>query len=123
MKMLDKKQLMSVLILSGAMVLSGNIIAGEKFPMEDKLQQCETAFKNAHNGKISQADAISARTEHRKLTLEILENLNMRNTEISTKTGEVMSNKEIVNNFRVMGRLLEMLAIWHQPVPPYEELY
>ena len=124
MKMLDKKQLMSVLILSGAMVLSGNIIAGEKFPMEDKLQQCETAFKNAHSGKISQADAAYARSEHRKLTLEILQNLNMRNTEISTKTGEVMSNEEIVNNFRVMGRLLEMLAIWHQPPKvPYEQLY
>lgn len=115
MKMLDKKQLMFVLILSGAMVLSGNIIAGEKFPMEDKLQQCEMAFKNAHSGKISQAGAYEARIEHRKLMLEILGNINLRNTEISTKSGEVMSNEEIVNNLRVMGRLLEMLAVLHEP--------
>ena len=47
--------------------------------------------------------------------LEILENINMRNTEISTKSGEVMSNEEIVNNFKVMGRLLEMLAVIHEP--------
>ena len=115
MKMLDKKHLMSVLILSGTMALSGNIIAGEKFPMEDKLQQCEMAFKKAHSGNTSQDVGSEARIEHRKLMLEILENINLRNTEISTKSGEGMSNEEIVNNLRVMGRLLEMLAIMHEP--------
>ena len=115
MKILVKKQLLSALILSGSMFLSGNVIGGDKFPMEDKLQQCETAFKNAHSGKISQAGAYEARLEHRKLMLEILGNINLRNTEISTKSGEVMSNEEIVNNFKVMGRLLEMLAVIHEP--------
>ena len=115
MKYLDKKQLLYVLILSSSMFLSGNVIAEEKFPMEDKLEQCEMAFKKAHSGNISQYAAYEARYEHRKLMLEILENINLRNAEISTKSGEVMSNVEIVNNFKVMGRLLEMLAVLHEP--------
>jgi hypothetical protein len=115
MKILVKKQLLSALILSSFMFLSGNVIAGEKFPMEDKLQQCEMAFKKAHSGNISQSGANEARIEHRKIMLEILEEINMRNAEISTKSGEVMSNMEIVNNFKVMGRLLEMLAVIHEP--------
>ncbi|MDT8282217.1 MAG: hypothetical protein RQ982_05315 [Gammaproteobacteria bacterium] len=113
--MLAKKQLLSALILSGAMILSGSATADEKFPMGDKLQQCELAFEKAHSGELSQAEAAKAKSEHRKLMLEILENINKRNTEISTKTGEAMSNEEIVNNFKVMGRLLEMVALDHQP--------
>ena len=113
MKNIVKKQLLSAAILSGSILLSGNVIASEKFSMEDKLQQCEAAFKNSHSGNISQSSAAEARSEHRQLMLEILENMNMRNTEISTKTGDVMSNEEIVNNLRVMGRMLEMLATLH----------
>lgn len=73
------------------------------------------AFEKAHSGEMSQAEAAKSQSEHRKLMLEILENMNKRNTEISTKTGEAMSNEEIVNNFRVIGRLLEMMAVELQP--------
>ncbi len=96
------------------MGLPGNIIAGEMLSMDDKLQQCEMAFNKAHSGKTSQAGASEARSKHRVLMLEILEELNIRNADISTKSGDVMSNKDIVNNLKVMGRMLEMLAIMHK---------
>lgn len=115
MKTLPKKILLPILVLSGTIFISGSSFAAEDFSMEDKLKQCEMAFNNAHSGSMSQAEAAKSHRKHKDLMLEILENLNKRNTEISTKTGEAMSNKEIIDNFRVMGRLLEMIAGAHRP--------
>ena len=107
MKKLYKKQFLSILILTGTMFISGSV-AAEAFPMEAKLKQCEMAFEQAQSGKLSQAEAWKARREHKKLAQEILAGLNKRNTEIST-----ISNEEVLNNLRVMGRLLGMLTADH----------
>jgi len=107
MKQFSSRQLLSVLVLSTAVFFTGSSFAAG-FPMEKKLQQCEMAFEQAQSGKLSQAEAWKARREHKKLAQEILAGLNKRNAEITT-----ISNEEILNNLRVMGRLLEMLAADH----------
>ena len=106
---ISKTQLLSALVLCGSILISSSSFAGG-FLMHEKLQQCEAAFEKMQSGKMTQADAWRARKEHKVLVREILNNLNKRNAEVSTATGEVLSNEEILNNFKVMGRLLAMLA-------------
>lgn len=112
MKTLSKAQLLSTLVLTGAILFSANSFAKD-FPMQAKLEQCEMAFENMQSGKMSQADAWKARKQHKILVREILNNLNKRNAQVSTATGEELSGEEILNNFKVMGRLLAMLAAEH----------
>ncbi len=112
MKLLSSTQLLSALVLSSALFISGNSFADD-FPLHTKLQQCETAFQKMQSGNMSQADAYKAKKQHKQLVREILDSLNKRNAEVSTATGEVLSNEEILNNFKVMGRLLAMLAADH----------
>ena len=107
MKQLSFRQLLSVFVLSTAVFFTGTSFAAG-FPMEQKLKQCEMAFEQTQSGKLSQAEAWKARREHKKLAREILASLNKRNAEITT-----ISNEEMLNNLRVMGRLLEMLAADH----------
>jgi hypothetical protein len=107
MKRLSSRKLLSVFVLTAAVFFISNSFAGS-FPMEEKLKQCEMAFEQAQSGKLSQAEAWKARREHKKLAREILASLNKQNAEITT-----ISNEEILNNLRVMGRLLEMLAADH----------
>jgi len=112
MKKKSKTQLMSALVLTGTILISSSVFAND-FPMHAKLQQCEMAFDKMQSGKMSQADAWKARKQHKKLVREILAQLNKRNAEVSTATGEELSGVEILNNFKVMGRLLAMLAAEH----------
>ncbi len=107
MKQKSSTQLLSVIILSVAVFSAGSSFAAG-FPMEKKLEQCEAAFVQAQSGKLSQEEAWKARREHKKLAQEILASLNKRNATLST-----ISNEDILNNLRVMGRLLEMLATDH----------
>ncbi len=112
MKAMMKNQLLSAVMLSAAVMLPATAMADD-FPLHTKLQQCEAAFEKMQSGKLSQAEAWRARKEHKRLTLEILKELNQRNASVDTATGEVLSNQEVLNNFKVMGRLLAMLAADH----------
>ena len=112
MKALSAKQLLSIVVLSGSVTLTGNSMADD-FPLHSKLQQCETAFEKMQSGELSQAEAWRARKQHKQLVMEILDQLNRRNAAVDTATGEILSNEEILNNFKVMGRLLAMLAADH----------
>ena len=114
MKTVSKTQLLSALVLSGALLISGTSFA-KGFPMQEKLEQCEAAFENMQSGKMTQTDAWKAAKQHKKLALEILANLNKRNADVSSATGQALSDEEILNNFKVMGRLLAMLAANMQP--------
>jgi hypothetical protein len=107
MKHFTSGQWLAVVVLSAAVFFTGSSFASG-FPMEKKLEQCEAAFEQAQSGKLSQKEAWVKRREHKKLAREILDDLNKRNAEITT-----ISNEEILNNLRVMGRLLEMLATDH----------
>lgn len=113
MKTLTKTKLLSALVLSAVVFMSSPGFATGNSLMEANLQKCEAAFKKAQSGYMTQADAWRARKEHKVLVREILSNLNKRNSEVSIETGEVLSNEEVLNNFKVMGRLLEMLAADH----------
>ncbi len=114
MKILSKTQLLSALLLSGAVLISGNVLAAEKFDIDAKLEQCRAAYNDAHSGKMSVAEAGRAQQKHMKLMQEILKNLNKRNSKASLKTGEALTDAEIIQNLRVMGHLLEMIAGAHQ---------
>lgn len=107
MKQSSSGQLLSILVLSAAVFFSGSSFAAG-FPMEEKLERCEAAFEQAQSGKLTQKEAWIARREHKKLARELLNDLNKQNAKIST-----ISNEEILNNLRVMGRLLEMLSADH----------
>ncbi len=110
---------LGVLLISSMLLFSGNSVAemasaapGEA-AIHAKLKKCEVAFDKAHSGKMSQEEAWIARREHKKLTMELLADLNKRNSAVSLESGEVLSNEQVLTNFKVMGRLLEMLAIDH----------
>lgn len=113
MKILNIQQGLLATLLSLSVMTSGAVYAADIFPLDKKLQQCEMAFKKAKSGNMSQSEAWKARKEHKSLMREILSDLNKRNSEIETATGEVLSSEEIINNFKVMGRLLEMLVSEH----------
>ncbi len=91
-----------------ASLLYTNESMANDFPLHEKLEKCEAAFKQAQSGKLSQEEAWIARREHQKLAREILADLNKENAKIKT-----ISNEDILNNLRVMGRLLEMLSTDH----------
>ena len=107
-------RLLTVLVIPA--VLAGFSINthAESSSLEDKLNQCQIAFDKAHSGDMSQTEAAKARREHMALVREILADLNKRNATVDTAGGEVLSQQEILDNLRVMGRLLEMIAIDHQ---------
>lgn len=112
MKQFSSGQSLSVLVLATAVFFTGILFADDSlandFSLHDKLEKCEAAFDKMQSGKLSQEEAWIARREHKKLAREILASLNKRNTEIKT-----ISNEEILNNLRVMGRLLEMISTDH----------
>ena len=112
MKTKYRAPLMSVFLLTATLIITGSSFAKD-FSMHEKLQQCENAYEKIQNGKMSQADAWNARKQHKQLVSEILAKLNKRNAEVSIATGEELSGAEILTNFKVMGRLLAMLATEH----------
>lgn len=107
MKRSPSGQLLSVFVLSAVVFFASSSIA-VGFPMEKKLERCEAAFEQAQSGKLTQEEAYIARREHKKLARELLDDLNKQNAKLTT-----ISNEEILNNLKVMGRLLEMLATDH----------
>ena len=106
---ITKNRLFSALALLGMVFMSSNGFATD-YPLQEKLRQCEIAFEKMHNGDLTQEDAWKVRREHKKLVREILENLNKRNHSVLKSKDRTMSSEEILDNFVVMGSLLEMLA-------------
>ncbi len=106
-------RLLTVLVIPAVIAgFSLNVYAGSSL-LDEKLNQCQMAFDKAHSGELSQAEAGKARLKHMELMREILADLNKRNAAVDTASGEVLSQQEILDNLRLMGRLLEMLAINH----------
>jgi hypothetical protein len=64
-----------------------------------------------NSGELTQDEARKMRREHNMLVREILENLNKHNNSILKSSDHTMSSEKILENFIVMGTLLEMLAI------------
>jgi hypothetical protein len=104
-----------ILFIAMAVGAGVNEVSAGPYPLEMKLKQCEIAFQNAHSSTMSQAEAAKARRDHAQLVREILQELNKRNAAVDDKHGKTLSQDEILNNFRVMGRMLEMIASDHQP--------
>ncbi len=112
MKQFLSGQSLSVFVLTTAVFVTGLFFADNSyandFPLHEKLENCEAAFDKMQSGKLTQEEAWIARREHKKLAREILTSLNKSNAELKT-----ISNEEILNNLKVMGRLLEMISTDH----------
>jgi len=112
MKQSSSGQSLSVFVLATAVFFTGIFFADDSlakdFPLHDKLEKCEAAFNKMQSGKLTQEEAWVARREHKKLAREILASLNKRNASLTTIT-----NEEMLNNLKVMGRLLEMISTDH----------
>jgi hypothetical protein len=104
-----RTQLYSALVLLATFSISGNSLAAD-YPLQEKLQQCEAAFEKMHSGDLTQEEAWKMRREHKVLVTEILDNLNQRNHDTLASKDPSMSSEEILDNFIIIGSLLEMLA-------------
>ena len=102
------KNVFSALVL--CTIFFSNYGFAADYPLKEKLQQCEVAFEKMHSGELSQDEAWKLRIEHKKLVKEILVNLNKRNHNILKSGDYTMSSEDILDNFIVMGSLLEMLS-------------
>jgi len=108
------KSSVAVAAIIGVLSLSSGALFAAEYPMEQKLQECNAAFKAAHKKDISREEAAKAKAEHVKLMVDILRNLNEQNTAAADQ-GKPLSPVQVSNNVRVMGHLLEMLAADHMP--------
>ncbi len=102
-------RLFSALIVLSTLLITSSSFASD-YPLKEKLQQCEDAFDKMHSGELSQEQAWKLRREHKKLVKEILASLNEHNHAILKNKDHEMTSEEILDNFIVMGSLLEMLA-------------
>lgn len=90
---------------------SGSLSAAD-YPLEQKLQQCEAAFKASRSKTATREQASKARAQHFELMVDILQHLNNENV-ATLDQGKTLTAKQLTNNVRVMGHLLEMLAADH----------
>lgn len=109
MMKLTRIHLFSALIILSTLFITSSSFASD-YPLKEKLQQCEAAFDKMHSGELSQEQAWKLRREHKKLVKEILASLNKHNHAILKSKDHTMTSEEILDNFIVMGSLLEMLA-------------
>lgn len=109
MTRLTKTHFFTALVVLSTIFFSSSCLAAD-YPLKEKLLQCEAAFEKMHSGKLSQEEAWKVRLEHKKLVRELLEHLNTRNHNILKSEDYTMSSEEVLDNFIVMGSLLEMLA-------------
>lgn len=109
MMRLTKKHLITALIVLSTIFISSFGLADE-YTIKEKLQQCEATFDKMHSGKLSQEEAWKMRRQHKKLVKEILSSLNERNHAAMKPGADKLSEDEVLDNFIVMGSLLEMLS-------------
>ena len=122
MKPLSMKQLLIALSLSGSLMITGMIHAADTVSVKARLQQSEAALQKAARGDLSGDEVWSARKEHRALVLDVLQELNRRNIEVSS-SGRSLTDEELLHSLRAMGRLLEELAADYPVKPePYDHL-
>ena len=109
--------------ISSLLALSSTNLFAADFPIEQKMKQCETAFKAMRSKTATREEAAKARAKHFTLMVEILKNLNDTNIK-AADAGRPLSPKELSNSVRVMGHLLEMLAKDHMAeTPEWSYLY
>ena len=107
--------------LTGFLSLTGFSLSAAEFPMAEKLQQCQAAFKASRSKNATREEAAKAREKHIKLMVEILQTLNDQNV-AAVDQGRSLTPEELSNNVRVMGHLIEMLAMDHM-APKYDWSY
>ncbi len=108
-------------LIPGLFALASHTVLAADYPLEQKLQQCETAFKESRNNTATREQAAKARDQHLKLMAEILQHLNDANVKAADQ-GRPLTPEELSKNVRVMGHLTEMLVETHI-APSYDWSY
>ncbi|VAW78345.1 hypothetical protein MNBD_GAMMA15-384 [hydrothermal vent metagenome] len=109
--------------ISSLLALGSPGLSAAEYPIDEKLKQCETAFKAMQSKTATREQASKARVKHLELMVDILNNLNTANVK-AVDAGRSLTAKELSNNVRVMGHLVEMLAKDHMtPEQEWSYLY
>lgn len=109
------KKLLSFVIafaISGILALGSHNLSAAEYPLQQKLEQCETAFKQSRSKTVTREQAAKARAKHFGLMVEILQHINDANVKAADE-GRPLTPEELSNSVRVMGHLVEMLAKDH----------
>ncbi len=110
-------------VVSGILTLGSHNISAAEYPLQQKLEQCETAFKESRNKTATREQAGKARIKHFTLMVEILQHINDANVKAADE-GRPLTAEELSNSVRVMGHLVEMLAKDHMsPTPAWSYEY
>lgn len=104
--------------ISGILALSSHKLSAAEYPLEQKLEQCEAAFKASRDKSATREQAAKSHAKHLNLMVEILEHINEINVK-AVDEGRPLTAEELSNSVRVMGHLVEMLAKDHM-APTYE---
>jgi len=107
--------------ISGLLALSSHNLFAAEYPLEQKLEQCEAAFKASRSKTATREEAAKAHAKHLSLMVEILQNINNTNLK-AVDEKRPLTAQELSNSVRVMGHLVEMLAKDHV-APTYEWSY
>ena len=109
------KKLLSFVIafaISGILALGSHNLSAAEYPLQQKLEQCETAFKQSRSKTVTREQAAKARAKHFGLMVKILQHINDANVKAADE-GRPLTPEELSNSVRVMGHLVEMLAKDH----------
>jgi len=109
--------------ITGLLAFGSHNLSAAEASLDQKLEQCEIAFKTMHSKTATREEAAKARAKHLDLMIEIIQELNMANVKAADE-GRPLTPKELSDNVRVMGHLLEMLAQDHKaPVQEWSYVY
>lgn len=75
-----------------------------------EMNEMEALYKTAISKDVSQGKAEQARQDMVRKARHLLRHLNERNSHINIKEGGQLTSTEVLLNFRVMGRLLDILV-------------
>lgn len=109
--------------ISSVLAFGSHNLSAAEDTLEQKLEQCEAAFKAMRSKSATREEASKARVKHLTLMVDILQNLNNTNVK-AVDEGRPLTAEELSNNVRVMGHLLEMLAKDHMaPTQEWSYVY
>ncbi len=109
--------------ITGLLAFGSHNLSAAEASLDQKLEQCEIAFKTMRSKTSTREEAAKARAKHLSLMIEIIQELNNTNVEAADEDRS-LTPKELSDNVRVMGHLLEMLAKDHMaPVQEWSYVY
>lgn len=92
--------------LAAFLGFSGSNLPAADISLDEKLQQCETAFKASRSKTATREEAAKARQNQFKPMVKILQDRNKQNV-ASVNQNKPLTPTQLTNNIRVMGHLID----------------